>query len=302
MKRFLTDMDLAILSHLGKFTFLTVRQLLAIGVSRSARSLAHQLRTLTTFPTSAKPVIGVLKYPPEVSLGRVEHLYFLTPRGVELLCEANSEIDVSRFHLPKRPQPIFRDYHHRKMTVDAHILISNFLKHHHPALDVDFWDTYFQKSGANRSKKSEPLHAKTRVALPDDRYLIPDVVFHLRKKESEQAGLLIALEVSRGKDSKRLIRQLYRHLEALKRCALGLKYQLMIGHKVLVVCEQNSLLQGIWKRLPAYARLVSFANFFLFATWDEFQNDPATCWQIFGETGRFNFLTGKKASDQRRAS
>lgn len=294
MKEYLTDMDFAILQKLGDFTFLTNSQLRALEVSKSARSLAHALRSLTTFPTPSKSVIGVLKYPPQARLGRVEHTFFLKKGALPFLRETNLDLDLSKIHLPVRPQPLFRDYLHRKLAVDCHIVLSDFLGRHYPNIAINFWHTYFQKSGANRSPKFRPLQAKTRISLSDERFAIPDVVFHLRMKNSERPGLLMAMEISRGMNAKRLIHQLHRHVEALKLSALGVQTELLIGHKVMVVCEEKSLLQGIWKRFPEFPRLVSFAHFFLFTTWDAFRSHPETCWQIFGNSGRFNFLTGRK--------
>lgn len=288
----LTELDFVILAHLAKYTYLSHRQLLDLTETKSLKYVERRTRTLSQTPTERKPCVGVMKYPVSPRFGKIQYIYYLTQWGLQTLTEHDPEFDASQCHIVKRPNPFYRDYHHRFQTISSHITISKMLERQFPHLEIDFWHAYFQKTGSQRSP-GKPLHAKTRIAFDEDHFMIPDVIFHLRKQESEKMGLLVALEVSRGQDLKRILRQMMKHAHGLRMGAIGKKYGLPIGHKVLFVFERESLLQSVMVAIPETPSLLALADYFFLTSFTELLADANACWHIAGKGGHFSFVTGK---------
>ena len=262
----LTDTGIEIMKHLSKFLYLTVDQLQILRVSKSCRFLQHKMKQLATIPTPQKPFISVLKYHVVAKIGRVAHVYTISKSGAQKLDELFP--DEAPFPFVLRPSTYFRDYFHRHITVTAHIRITQLLKKY-PSLQLAHWDRYFEKTGCNHSgRKATPLHAKTRVELEgENRFIIPDVIFLIRQNGSTSKSMLACLEISNGKDTKRLLKQIALHAEALKNKAVGKKHKLnTTAHQVLFLFSEPGLLKAVQQRffeIPPYPPLCSplFAGF-----------------------------------------
>lgn len=71
-----------------------------------------------------------------------------------------------------RAKLFFKDYFHRKYTIDFHIKLRKWAKK--IQIELCFFDTYFDKIGNNRKNKN--LKAKTKLDVGNS-YLIADAVF-----------------------------------------------------------------------------------------------------------------------------
>ena len=76
---------------------------------------------------------------------------------------------------------------------------------------MPFFDTYFDKIGNNRVARN--LRAKTRIALSETDYFIPDGAFKIVDIGGNQRFFLF--EMYNGKDSARIVRQMHKHAQSI---------------------------------------------------------------------------------------
>lgn len=292
---FLPESNIQIMRHLSRYLTLTNAQLLTLEVSKSLRFIQKNTKLLTNTPTKHSPYVQVVKHPPITKTGRIAHSYSLTQKGAQVLNELFPE--EAPFAFSGRVAPVSRDFFHRSITVTAHIRVTQMLRSY-PELELMTWHRYFEKVGANHStSKSQPLHARTRIELEgENRFLIPDVVFLIQKKDTAKS-MLICLEISNGKDCKRILTSIARHTEALATQAAGKKYGISNGHRVMYLMTDEGLLRSVLERFLEVPQVKPFVSLFSFAHIDKFLIDPESCWQRVGKPGAyFSFLTGKRAA------
>src|SRR5690349_2625354 len=88
----LTATEHAIFTALATYRFLTVLQLLSLGVTSSRRYLYRILQRLSA---RHPRVIRSLAFGVHAEKGHLPALYYLTPAGAELLAEANRDEPVA---------------------------------------------------------------------------------------------------------------------------------------------------------------------------------------------------------------
>lgn len=99
---------------------------------------------------------------------------------------------------------------------------------------------------------------------------------------------LYLFEQHNGNDVKRLFEQLCVHVLAISRETLYKKYDLKKSHKVVVVCELESVKIAVIQRLQKEANINHYNNFFLFKTNIELEEDFYNNWTLInGETVNF---------------
>ena len=185
-----TPLQNRILEELSGFTYLTNSQLLRLGVSKNTRSLNRQLRDL-----SNKKYIRTIRYD---GVPRRESFYCLTEAGARFVSD-RLRISQSRVSYPKSTTGFDRDHAHRKLTIDFHIALVQWIRgwngydgyasHNciHDPLSLPVFDRYFDVTGANRTYDPvQPrLAAKTRVKINRKERIIPDVNFIVRERMRE---------------------------------------------------------------------------------------------------------------------
>src|SRR5512132_1230456 len=199
-------------------------QLVRLGVASHINSLR---RTLRRFETGRKYVdwaeFGVLP-----QIGRLPRVYYLTERGARYLAEA-WRVEPAEINYPRGVKLFSRDYFHRGATIDFHIELRRFAAQY--GLAVEFFHSYFDTTGANRSEyPAERLRHLSKVPL-EDSFFIPDAIFAVRAPDG--ARYLFALEVYNGIDTKRVHAQLEKHLVALGEGRISELYGYPRAHRVL---------------------------------------------------------------------
>ena len=199
----ITNIQGNVLEALAKYKFLTLTQMLLLDVGTiQYKYLWEQVKSLRD---RKRALVGAHRFDsPYPRKGRVEDLYYLTNQGRHALKE--ELFFKGSIKIPTNKTPAYKDYTHRKYTIDFQIALHKWAKK--AGFNVPFFHTYFDMIG---SKKEKNLRAKTRIALDTD-FFIPDAMFQL---ESEHKERFYLFEMYNGKDSKRVIKQLHKHARAM---------------------------------------------------------------------------------------
>ena len=286
----LTKLQTCILLALTKFRFLTNSQfhLLELGNIHTIRRT-----TKTLFEMS---LIEVRRFPVSARAGRMEHVHSLTRKGWSIAA------DMVRYPLPQRySAPVYElDFWHRKAVINFHILLSKSLtRHNRWGLIIDRYDQYFDKNGANNRKATgEPLHATTRIAFLETGFFIPDSIFILKAAHASWQALF-TLEYVRGNKTERTIRQIKRHMKAIRQGVMRRRYRLPKGQDYisLFLFEREALLACVFRELSRNPKIgfAPYRHHFLFSTMTGAQKDVQRCWLKALDSRVYNFIDGSKA-------
>lgn len=261
---------------LAQFKFLTSSQFKARGLYKNKGDITNSLKELidSKRPLIAKAVMGI--YPGK---GRLEDIYYLTPYGKKFLME-ELFYTSDNIKIPKRTNIVSkRLYHHTVYTIDFHIGLDNWLIANNG--EIEFLTYDFEKMGNNRSGKKDEAVKSINYIPTDTSYIIPDTITQF---EINSRDFLFAMEQHNGADSKRLYGKLCTHLEALSNGSVRKKYQFDKSHRVVVVCEYESVKKSVIKKALKDKRFEKFHKYFLFKTNAELKDDFFSNWtQLDGE-------------------
>ena len=284
----LTQVHLNVLKALAKYRFLTNSQLAMLKVG-SADYVGRTTHILSKTPLR-KPLISVQRFPVHARFGRLEHIYSLTPHGIKVLSELGWKSERS-----KSPSGIYElDFFHRKGVINFDIQLDRSLGS--SPCKVIHRSHYFDFEGANHRKKGGPrLTARTKVHFRDGSFFIPDTIILLTDQKNCRA--LFNLEFVRGGKTKRTMRQIARHVQAISEGVVVEKYGLPShqDYVSLFLFEEPSLLARILLECRNQDAFRAYREHFLFATMTDIQRDIQNCWRKVGDNKfLFNFITGKK--------
>jgi len=275
----LTESQITAIEYLADFKYLTSSQFVKMGLYKKRGYLTNSLKVLVDMK---KPLLAKHDFNP--INGKLESFYYLTKYGKNFLMD---ELDYREFQIkvPRGLSPIYlKDYLHRKFTIDFHINLRMWLKSNNG--DVGFFNYYFDKSGNNRSDdKSKYVTALNKVIIDKNTSFIPDVntMFSVCEKE-----YLYLFEQHNGTDAKRLFEQLYVHINAIANRSVSKKYGIKKAHRVVVVCEHESVKNSVIQRLQKESGIKHYYNFFIFKTNAELEEDFYHNWTLIsGENSNF---------------
>jgi hypothetical protein len=236
----LPETNLKVMEHLHTYRFLTAPQLLRLDVASHINSLRRALRR---FETSRK-YVDFAEFGVVPKIGRLPRVYYLTERGAKYLAEA-WRVDAKEINYPKGVKLFARDYFHRSATIDFHIELRLFAEQNE--LAVEFFHSYFDTTGANRSENpADRLQRLSKVPL-EEGFFIPDGIFAVHAPDGSR--YLYALEVYNGIDTKRVHAQMEKHLIALGEGHISELYNYPKAHRVLCLFEHENALKAAEKRL-----------------------------------------------------
>ena len=287
----ITDLHRHILEALARYMYLTPKQLLQIGVSTSQRVVWRELRHLLHLPSTKRPYIRVIRPPVQHRINHAESVHYLTPRGATLLSD-HCGMDPTSIAYPRHTIFFTSDFFHRKTCIDFHIALTQALAS--SPFELATCDQYFRFSGANRSSSSgNRLHAKTRITLANRRFIIPDLNLIIQSKADPNKRALFAVEVTNGRDTKRVLEKLRHHAALMQDGALSQHYGFKANYQALVLFTEPSLLKAAAHRLPE-AGIDNFRPLFWFAFLNEVQQNVLTAWRRASDLRNCrNFITGK---------
>lgn len=265
----MSESELKIIEALARYKFLTVSQLDFLNILKNKVGLYARLRQLRAGkrPFIKNNVFGIM-----AGKGRLEDFYFLDKKGKDFLIE-NLDYSENKIKIPKGTSSLFqRDYFHRKRVIDIFLFLDRFLLDNQS--HIIFLDYYFDKQGNNRTKKN--LSAKNKIEVGETGgFFIPDIIVKIRYKNEPY---LFFIEQHNGKDTKKLMKQLFYHLLAIEEGTGAEKYTMNKSHRVLVIFEFESILKATIERLSKIQDFEGFEKFFIFKTNEELEKDFFNNW------------------------
>lgn len=265
--------NIELLRLLNHYRYLTPPQLLRLGLVKDRFSVYKIVRR---FSYGKRPHIGKKDFGFIAGKGRLPQIFYLMPRGAETLAEA-MRMDEEEVHGLKLKPPFAQDYFHRMATVDFQIELDRFARRYD--CQVPFFHTYFDTEGANRgTPPHERLRRLTKVPL-GEYHLIPDAIFAVDDPDGKKH--LFALEVYNGRDTKRVHRQLLKHLQAQAEGAIAFAYGLHLPYRVLLTFETENAMLAVINRIREDSRFTESEPYFAFNTLDAVKADFARGWRFF---------------------
>ena len=210
----LTKRQWEILEAHARYFYLTRRQLVRLGIG-TWHSVYKPMRALLD-PKRKNNLLGAITFGPNPSGGDHERMTYLTPHGVSALVEnPHCNLTANEIRHPRGNSPQLKDdryRNHRESMVDFHMGFDQYAKE----ADLSFYVlTDFQFKGDNAHGGNQPLKQLTRVEIPDQPPLIPDLVLLTQSSAGEQ--FLYFVEVSQqSSDTKYILKQISTHRSAIR--------------------------------------------------------------------------------------
>lgn len=262
--RNIPEQQIKILEALAVYRFLTADQIIRLGITQKRPNVSTAFKNLEQ---GAKKLTDRKTFGVNPERGKIPNVHYLTKHGVKFLVEELGH-EEENIKFPKGNSSLFnRDYDHRVATVDSHI---NFRQSAiSSAFEVDFFDTYFDKTGANRGTSKKKLEAQTKIELESTRYFIPDGAGRFDDGIKKH---LFLFELYNGKDTKRVIEQLGKHQEALELGTATERYKHDRAHRVLCVFEHRGELEAVARRMQQHHDFTDTKAHYLFKTLEQVRN------------------------------
>lgn len=277
----ITNIQGNVLENLARYKFLTMSQMLRMDIGTTQyQYLAKQVKSLRD---RGNALIGCHNFnTPQPKRGRVESMYFLKPKGREALV-FELELKAEKIKMPIGTAMAFKDYFHRKYTIDYQIELDRWAKQ--KGFEIPFFDTYFDKVGNNRVAKN--LRAKTRITLSNDEYFIPDGVYPIRKESGRRFHLM---EMYNGKDTGRVVKQLHKHAQALTFHCTHKQFNLdpESSYTIALVFQFESIMDATIERIQADGSFAQIYQYFLCKSIDQVNKGELDEWlNLHGELTKF---------------
>lgn len=285
----ITDKQGKILLALSKYKYLTPSQFVELGIS----DITYTRKVLSQLEKRHKPYIHRLRFGIDPRKGQLESLFYLTKFGKRQLMDGLNVLEEDIL-MPKGKVTVgFSDYYHRKNTISFHIHLRRWVEAH-PSLELEFFDSYFDKIG--NARKDKNLRAKNKIIIDSNNYLIPDGIFILNNNGERY---LYLFEMYNGKDTKRVIQQLGKHALIITNGSASKKYQVKKVHqeketfrinRVICVFEHNSIKEATIKRLSEDQKYKHLTNLFLFSDLDGLNKDNVGSRWVNIARGKVNII------------
>ncbi len=255
------ESEVSILEWLHDYRFLTVRQMVKMGVYAQ-----HTIyKGLQNLHRGGRKYIDWVDFGTRPERGRIDRLLYLTKHGAELLAEV-LQLPINEISYPKGTVPRYKDLTHRMQTVDLHIMARTYCQAYNA--EIEFFNAYFEHQGGNNSKRPDypKRKALNTVPISKDKAFIPDCIFKIRTANGKQ--YLFTAEIYRNHNTKRTHNQLDNHLEAIGNKSISKLYNFPHSVQVLILCEKAGAMKALQKRLASDPAYKHTEQYFLFRTFD----------------------------------
>ena len=183
----LTQRNGELLARLGQFQYLTVSQMIRLGLAAYPSGMGQQLGKLLAGNRPLIDRVGWSRIVASKGGGRKvpirqEDMYFLLPRAARWLTTnwTIGQDEQPTIRYPKDTPAFARDYQYRKATIDCQIELVLFTEQ--LGCQLYWFYSYFEMIGSNwATNEQDQLHSKTRIVLDaaTRRYCTPDSLFLL---------------------------------------------------------------------------------------------------------------------------
>lgn len=261
----ITDKQLRVLYHLGKYKFLSTHQLAKLMNEKWKTNFSSKV--LKPLHSTKKPLIIQVapnkKNTEKISLDEPLNnpgnlaMYYLSQRGANLL-ELHFEEKIKvRFPMRKVSFSTYKYWHHLK-TVNLQIALNQ------QEIPIDFYLRDIDKVQNVRKGKYRISESRLELNLEGYEYFEPDAIFALQ-------GKLFLLESERRQmnNKKQLFEKIEKHLLAIQNRIPAKKFD-MLGHRVLFVLNNESLMN---EAIEFTRKIRRGDEFFLFKLYHELVNE-----------------------------
>ncbi len=251
------------LEALGTFHYLSPSQLSNAGVGKSARTARE--KALVPLLKRAKPLVHVQDFGWIPGYGRLESIYQLTKLGAHTLAEFR-RCSTEDIEYPKSLLKFQKDYQHRKGLVDIHIAIRAWEADNVERVLLKFDPYYFRP---NKRAKTQ-LHFKPDSKLPPDypKQIEPDAIVEYTVNGE---GYIAVIELHWATDTRRVAKQIDRHITALSQNIVAEKYRHLSPHYVISVHENPKNKKSVQKWFSESHEATNFSEFFDWYEFDTFK-------------------------------
>lgn len=268
MIEFLKPQQIQTLEALAQYQYLTAKQLHDYEISKSLPVIRNKI--LVPLTSGRQPFANYQGFAGKPGKGALSRIYYLTRRGAEAVAE-RQQIDSQEIHYPKGGVQFTDDYFHRVNFIDIHIALRKWALLHD--YSVEFFTSYFDMIGSNRTGKT-PMSSKNRFML-NNKIFIPDGITRIQQGDKLK---LFAIEMHRGNNTKRIVAQLNRNIDAMAQGIFNQRYDHPTANFLLSVYEKPSILEAVRNRMLAVKDFEAFERLILFSTLDQVKADFSSHW------------------------
>ncbi len=264
-----TGMQEKILRELGNYKYLTVSQLIKLKVGVRNR-IYESIKVLVS--------AGLVQFADYKALLRygqqLERIHFLTRKGATFLVSHTPNLHLDHIRYPKSTTTLFtHDYFHRVSSINTHISFITWLNSHDFSL-IGYYD-YFDVIGSRKKHSSEPMKAVTRIEFGNEHFLDPDGIAIYDNQGKPKITLI---ETYNGKNTKRVIEQLRKHIYIIKHGLAAYKFNLQAPTRVCCTFEDENARNAVIKSLQTdpYFQFTNVEYYFFFGVaekvWSDFEH------------------------------
>jgi hypothetical protein len=273
----LTDTEFRILDALRVYRYLTAEQMVRLKVTSNSSHLYPVLRELAA---GKRPWVGKIDHGAMPGVGRIPTASYLTEHGARVLAGALA-VEPAEVPYPRGVVLVRHGFLHRLHTIDCEIAVRTWAAEN--GHSVDYLASYFEVSGANRSKTKARRRSLTKIDLADGTGIIPDCVFHLTDPEGNPR--LFVLEMYNQWRTKRMADKLAEYRYAIGERAIERQFDYPHSPRILSVFEDEKALALTQRHLSQRADFgAAFFPFFFFQTLPDFMKDFRSGWRKIGDT------------------
>jgi len=254
-----------VLRALCQYRFLTVDQMLRLGISKNAKSL----RDKTLFALRHHGCIHSEK------IGSfLPDIHHLTQHGANILSQLEPWDEVTPPSNKRTPfSALFAQ--HRFGQVDFHIGLSQWVASRGDVEILLALQDFVRRSG----KEGKPAKSVTEMKVPTlNKAVIPDGVFAINAYTGRIAVYLI--EIHRSTQTKAVTEQLAHYFEIIKNAAVQETFGYPVHPIICSVHHQPSVLAKVKKRLLELQEFQSFKRNFVFHTLADLSDNFSTGWHF----------------------
>lgn len=245
-----------------------------------AAQSSHLYTVLRDMAGRKRPWVGKIDHGAMPGVGRIPAAHYLTDHGAKVLAGALG-VEPAEVPYPKGAVLVRHGFLHRLHTIDCEIAVRQWAAEN--GHTVDFMSSYFDVTGANRSRSLPRRRALTKIDLADGTGIIPDSVFHLTGPDG--AARLFVLEMYNQHRTKRMADKLAEYRYAIGEHAIETQFQYSHSPRILAVFEDEKALALTQQRLTERADFGGeFRPFFFFQTLPAFIADFPCGWRKIDDT------------------
>lgn len=275
----LTDTEFRVLDALRVYRYLTAEQMVRL---RVAAQSSHLYTVLRDMAGRKRPWVGKIDHGAMPGVGRIPAAHYLADHGAKVLAGALG-VEPAEVPYPKGAVLVRHGFLHRLHTIDCEIAVRQWAAEH--GHTVDFMSSYFDVTGANRSRSLPRRRALTKIDLADGTGIIPDSVFHLTGPDG--AARLFVLEMYNQHRTKRMADKLAEYRYAIGEHAIERQFGYPHSPRILAVFEDDKALELTQRHLSQRADFgAEFFPFFFFQTLKGIMVDFREAWWRVGDLGR----------------